>query len=287
MGLKESIKEGAIFQRTDVTVVTNEQGSGSVNLGSAYILLNVTTDFPCRLRLYDTSASLDNFGESVRPFGNTNISASVALVADMSMSLAGSYTIDPVLYGIVDDALSKLSYYRITETQSLAYPTLTFTRYNIEDSNISTENRVNLPVIQASLAPLGINYGTITSVGLPKTYLLVSASVSGSNTIARLRLYATDSVFTDSVEVSRSFSVEPSSDSKLIVDMILSGSETTYFSPKIVGANLQTMGGNLISIQNSQQNIAGISDLYYILENPSTTDTQIVSASVHVFELER
>lgn len=287
MGLKEYLKAGTVFQRTDVTTLTDEQGSGSINLGSAYILLNVTTDYPCRLRLYDTAASLEDVAESTRAFGDSNISATTALIADMSMSVAGTYTIDPVVYGVVENPLNKLTYYRISETQSLNYPTITLTRYNIEDSNISTQNRVNLATIQAELAPLAKDYGTIVSTTLPKTYLLVSASLSGVNNTARLRLYATDTALSDATELNRPFSVEPAAGTTLIVDMIVSSSETTYFTPKIVGTNLQTMGNNLIPIQQSQINLAGINNVYYILENPSTTDTRQLSMSVHVFELER
>lgn len=287
MGLEQYIRAGAALNRKDTVLVTNVSGSGSVDLGSAYVLINVSTTAPCRIRLYDDNGSLLNAGEQSRTFGNNNISASVALVADISMSAPGIYGLDPVVYGVVQNTNNKLTNYRINNTQSGVYPTLTFTTYTLEVPTVSTASRVTLPIITGSLSPNQIISGTLASPIIPTTYLLVSASVSGSDTITRLRLYSTNDSLTNLTELSRSFATESSNNSRLIVDAILSGSETTYFIPKIIGANLQNMGTDLNLIRNSPSSIAGNNELYYVLQNAKTSGGAMsISASVHVFSLE-
>ncbi len=287
MGLEQYIRAGAKLERGDVSLTTAENGSGSVNLGSAYVLMNISTTAPCRLRLYDTSQSLANSGERIRPFGSTNISASVALVGDFSMSAAGTYTVDPAVYGLAEDPASSLTYYRVENTQSGQYPVINFTRYLMEVPAVSIANRVTLPQITASLLPGQLVSGTLSSISVPRTYLLISASVSNPLARTRLRLYSTSEAFTDTVEVSRSFQTESLSNSKLIIDAILSGSEVTYFVPKITGANLQTMGTDLNAIRTDRTAIMGLNELYFIIQNVSSSGgTMSTSASLHVFTLE-
>lgn len=287
MGLEQYIRAGAKLERSEVSLTTTENGSGSVELGSAYVLISISTNAPCRLRLYDNSQSLANTGERIRTFANTNISASVALVGDFSMSAAGTYTIDPVVYGITEDVLNKLTYYRVENTQSGQYPVINFNRYLMEVPTISTANRVTLPIITASLAPGQIISGTLTSDTIPRTYLLVSASVDGTVARTRLRLYSTSESLANSTEISRSFATESSNTSKLIVDAIFSASQMTYFVPKIAGANLQTMGTDLNTIRTDRAAIMGLNQLYYIIQNVSSSGGTIpTTASLHVFALE-
>lgn len=290
MGLEQYIRDGAKLQRNNISLTTTEDGSGSVNLGSAYVLMNISTTAPCRLRLYDNLSSLQNIEENARGFNDTNISPSVALVGDFSMSAAGTYTIDPVVYGIVENTAQKLTYYQVNNTQSGAYPVISFTRYLMEDSVISIANRVTLPPISAALAPTEIASGTLYNVDIPRTYLLVSASVSsltGPSVLARVRLYMTSESLNNATEKSRPFSTEPAVDTKLIVDAFVSSSETTYFIPKIAGANLQTIGTSLSLIKRNQTAMMGVNQIYYILENPNTTGgTVSTTASIHVFSLE-
>lgn len=287
MGLEQYIRAGAILDRSFISLQTNITGSGSVDLGSAYVLLSVATTAPCRLRLYDISQSLENATEKSRAFIDTNVPASIALVGDFSMSVAGNYTIDPVLYSVVGRSDNRLTYYKVDNTQSGVFPNITFNRYKLEDAPISTLNRKTFPQIAAFITTASIVTGSITSTNIPRTYILVSASVSGSDNRARLRLYTTSASLSNQTELSRSFATESSNTSQLIVDMVLSGSEVTYFVPKIIGANLQNMGTNLNFTRTSQENIMGENELYYVLQNVSTAVTQQnISASVHVFALE-
>jgi hypothetical protein len=67
----------------------------------------------------------------------------------------------------------------------------------------------------------------------------------------------------------------------------MSGRETTYFVPKIIGVNLKNMGTDLNLIRNNIEKIMGENELYYILQNADTTGgTVAISASVHLFSFE-
>lgn len=281
MGLKEYIRLGAKLSRTSITTQTDENGSGSVELGSAYALLSIQTTLPCRVRLYDTSQSLNDVTEKNRTFGNTNISASTALIGDFTMS-AGTYTIDPVVYGVVNPANTKLTYYRVDNTASAQYPVLTFTKYLLEDSAISTDSRISLPLITGSLSVGQILSGSIVNVDIPRTYLLVSASLNATTTAARIRLYSTPTSIDNTTEKNRGFTTE-SQMNALIVDAIITGSETTYFIPKIIGANLADMGTSLNVLTIPK----GKNELYYIFQSMATTGgAQNMTASIHVLSVE-
>jgi hypothetical protein len=290
MGLAEQIRSGAVLDRINTTLTTDVSGVGSVSLGSAYALLGIEVDTPCRIRFYDNVASRDDAGEINRAFGNTRISASIALVADISMSSAGKYTIDPVLYGMPLNFSNPITYYRVSPTAEIDVVVST---YAIEDSNISVgtgeytiNNRRELPTFTGGTLSAGAMVsGTIQNSTIPQTYLLISASLDNTAHRARLRLYSTSGSVYDDVEKARPFSTEPSASTNLIVDMILSGSEVTHFVPKIMGTNIQNISQNLSEIRGNESRISGNNELYYILQNVGTVSANI-NVSVHVYSLE-
>jgi hypothetical protein len=285
MGLAEYINSGMRLTRDNITFQTNDSGTGSVDLGSAYILLGINTTAPCRIRFYDNQESLMNLQEQTRTFDDRNISASIALVGDFNMTAAGTYTVDPVVYGVISVPTASLTHFKVDNTGSGLFPTVTVNRYLLENSSINISNRVTLPSIQQTLSPDQIKVGTL-STSIPRTYLLVSCSLSDPTHLARLRLYSDSSALSNSAEISRSFATE-SVERKLIVDAILSGNEIAYFTPKIVGANLQYAGSNLLSIANNRTSLDGESQLYYALQNVSTTGgAQSIEVSLHMFSLE-
>jgi hypothetical protein len=286
MGLAEYIKLGVSLKRESISLQTDSVGSGSIELGSAYVLLNITNTVPCRLRLYDNQSSRDNAVEKNRVFGNTNISAETALIGDFSMSNATTHTVDPVLYSVVQNPSSKLTYYKIDGVTSPPYPTITFNRYLLENPDISAASRMTLPTIQHNLSAGSRASGSLVDSSIPQTYLLVSASVSGSDVRARVRLYSTSASLYNATEITRPFATESNATSYLIVDAILSGSETTYFVPKIIGANLQNMGTNLNLTRIDRTKMVGEHEIYYVIENMATAGTANISASIHVFSLE-
>jgi hypothetical protein len=283
MGLKEYIQAGASLQRDAISITTNADGSGSIDLGSAYILYTLHTNQTCRLRLYDKEGSVNDATEQSRGFGNTNIPDSIALVGDFTMSI-GTYTLDPLLYAVSDKPLAKTTYYKIDN--ALTPPIITFHRYLLENSSVSTGSRMNLPNIIETLSPTQRKTGTIASPSVPKTYLLVSASVQNTSAPIRIRLYNLVSALTNATEQSRPYEVE-SQTTSLIVDAVLTSTEVTHFTPKIIGANLQNMGTDLSVIKNNFLMLAGKSELYYTIENLATSGpTDTVTVSFNVFSLE-
>jgi hypothetical protein len=292
MGLAEHVRAGARLTR-DVVIINDVSGSGSINLGATYTLINIQSNQNCRFRLYDNQSSRDNATEINRTFGNTNVPAPIALIGDFSMSAGQNYSIDPVLFGHADNFNNPLSYYRVSPSSSI----IQVTRFLLENNNFpprvgtayTEDNRRRLSTITGtSLGPNDIQSGVLTTVGdtIPKTYMLVSASLQDATQIARLRLYSISGSVNDASEQSRIFSVEPSSSVRLIADMILSGSETTYFSPKIIGVNTENLSNDLNDIRNTEQ-INGLNEIYYIIQNVSSSGLPVtINAKLYVYALE-
>jgi hypothetical protein len=285
MGLSEQIRAGAVLTRNSITIA-DVSGSGSVNLGSTYAVLRVEVGAPCRFRLYDDETSRDNVTEIARSFPDTNIPAPIALVGDFSMSAAGIYSVDPVLYGHATNFSTPLSYYRVSPPGTQ----IQITRYLLEDSAVAPtlggfytrDNRRVLPSFDANaLGAGGLVSGSLQDVAIPTTYLFVSASLSSPAEL-RLRLYGKEDSIHDTVEKTRPFHVETSPDTRLLLDMILSGSEVTKFSPKIVGANLENLNTDMREISQ----LEGLQELYYVLENVGSSPATS-QVSVYVYALEK
>jgi hypothetical protein len=288
MGLAEQIRAGASLTRN--TFVTPVTATGSASFGAAYTLLSISADKTCRVRLYDNESSRDNLGEIARPFGSTNISASVALVGDFIISSSARQFVDPVVYSVAESYEEPYTYYRISDYEGSFPPetpvaTLTLTRYLLENNTLETSlSRKTLSPISYTLNAAGMVSGTIDEC--PRTFLLVSASVTTTTTEpVRVRLYSKFTAINDTAEKNRTFDQPASASAFLIVDAILKESEITYFSPKIVGANLNTMGTDLSITRRSNALIAGDSEIYYVLENLGAS-SQTINVSIHTYSLE-
>jgi hypothetical protein len=203
------------------------------------------------------------------------------------MSAAGKYTIDPVTYGIISDPSSNLTYYRVDGTFTGSAPSITLNRFTLENSSISIESRKTIQYITASLNAGALVSGKLETSTVPNVYLLVSASITNPAAFARLRLYSTSGSLSVISEASRSFATE-SVAKDLIADIIISGSQTTYFSPKIIGANMETVGydsSSISKLQNNRSLLIGNRSLFYILQNAGVSGPVNISASLHVFSL--
>lgn len=287
MGLAEQVLAGGNLERKSISFTTDVSGIGTASLGSAYVLTNIQTNAPCRLRLYDDATSRDLGTEVNRVFGNTSIPDTVALIADFSMSSAGAYIVDPVMYSVSPDSSNNArTYYRITPPSATQ---VTIDVYNLEDASldgiIAGNRKTLLPITtNGSISSGTQRSGSLVDGSIPRTYLLVSASLGTSAHRARVRLYSASGSLYDSTEKSRPFSVEPSASACLIADMILSGSSVTKFTPKIVGTNIQNMT-NLAVMRGTEALIEGKNELYYIIENVGPSSANI-TANVHVYSLE-
>jgi hypothetical protein len=288
MGLLEQVLDGAQLIRNQYTFTSPGDGSentGSFFMGSVFILTNIESDRECRIRFYDNSSSRDDLGEASRSFDDVTISSSVALTADISMSEASDVSMDPALFGFTENTVDP-------KTSKITVSTFLLEDYNVPSNpsnNYNVSNRRTLPAISASIAPSSHAEVIVSDSNIPTTYLLISASLSGSETEARLRLYNTSSAISDTDEKNRPFEQEITGSfaGNLIVDMILSQSEQLYFSPKIIGTNLQNM--NMINLESMKDNsnvLGGNNELYAILTNTDSVNTKVISASIHVFSLE-
>jgi hypothetical protein len=282
MGLAEQIRAGASLTRETITI--SATASGSASFGSAYTILAISTDKTCRVRLYDNESSRDNAGEIVRPFGSSNVSASVALVGDFIISGSGRQYVDPVVYSLAEDFADPYTYYRISENDGSFPVAISVTRYLLEDNTLdNTIGRRTLPPVSHELGASGIASGTIDPC--PRTFLLVSASVATTTEPVRIRLYSKFDAIDNQDEKDRTFDQPVSASAFLIADAILTDSEITYFSPKIIGANLNTMGTDLNITRQSNTLIEGTSEIYYILQNLGAS-TQTIDVSIHTYSLE-
>lgn len=300
MGLEEQIRAGAQLTRNTV-VITDVSGSGSVSVGSLYGILSIRTTNvnASRFRLYETQGSRDEQGEIDRPFGSP-VSGNISLVGDFSMSGAGVYTIAPVVFGTVNNRNAATSYYRVEPngaTSPAGFVDITIDRYLIEDSTIppdaltfySVDNRRVISISTSSMSDNLIISGTLDVTTIPTTYMILSASCSQPNHIFRVRLYATSSavdVVQGVNEVNRPINIEPSESVELILDAIVSGSETLYFKPKIFGANLENVGSDLLVTVLDQAKISGNREMYYYLQNLSGDVINSPELRIAVYSLE-
>jgi hypothetical protein len=281
MGLLEQINAGAVLDRQTISFTVDANGSGSFEVGSAAILLNISNSQPCRLRLYDDEASRDVTAEINRPFTSSFVEQNIALVADISMSNLGNYSLDPVLYSVSQD---KNLYYRIDEVGNT--PTLSITTFLLEDDRVvlPTPSKRTLNPITATLDVGELDSGSITGDEIPKIFILVSASLD-DGAFGRIRLYNKASSLDNTTEKSRPFSTEPPASVGLIVDAVITGSVgggILHFSPKIIGANLENLQTDLLSSQ-----VDGQKEIYYILENTNTSGGSVtITTSLHIFAIE-
>jgi hypothetical protein len=287
MGLRQHIAAGAKLRREIRTFVTAPGGSGSITLPPAAALLRIQSSATCRLRLYDTESALLDAGEISRAFSNTAVSSSIALIGDFTMSANIDNFVDPVVYSVPQNTTGAV-YYRIQPSGSA---TITLTYFPLEDAAVpptpdtsyTDANRRTL-TIERTLNDATPVSGTLAAPLVPKTFLLVSASLGNSAHHTRLRLYRDSGALHIPSEQSRSFSTEPSASTQLITDIIISGSGPLFFTPKIIGANLSTMGINLESIRDNRDLFGGVKEIYYLMQNLGSAAT--IQASIHVFSLE-
>jgi hypothetical protein len=259
MGLLQQIQNGARFTRETVSL-TNTPVSGSTSVfGSTYILLSVSVNNPCRIRLYSDSASVGI--DDPRTTASFDLSASVGLVLD-TLITSQSYKLnfDPPIIGTTFSASN--TWYNISGSNVTA----TFTYYPIESEYGSkSELAFTAPNLPSGFSQLG----DMTS---PKSFLILSASCNYAN--ARLRIYSRNINSISPAEKARPFSTPPTDASSIITDMIFDSASYSYkLSPVLQGYNLQTY-------------TVGENNVGYILENLSGGAMTNVVASLCLYPVE-
>jgi len=275
MGLAEHLRDGAVLERRNVPFTGN--GIVSTQIGAAYVILGIEVNKPCRVRFYDDQYSVNNSLEQTRSFGDITITTDIGLVADVSMSEAGVYTIDPVLFGVPQNTSSYLTYINITEnSEPPANGKLLV--YILEDENLQPDENnsfYKIPLRRKITFNGSENTLTFTDDLAPKTYLMVDAT---SDTDCRLRLYGKSQSLINQTEVSRSFDqavMDPSL--ILLADMLLESGSITKFVPKLIGKNIETVPFDLSSIAINRSAIRGFSEIYYRLEPSGSVEMNILA----------
>lgn len=255
MGLLEQIQSGALFTRQTVSLTNAPVSGSSTSFGPSYILLGVTANNPCRVRLYSDSASvaLDNS----RPSSSLNIDAGVGLSFDGTLNDDLVLTFDPPI--LATTFSGSQTWYNISASSATS---VAFTVYPIEQF----DDRQAITIQQYALANNVIHEGTFTA---SKGFIILSAS---SNNFNRLRLYSVDASIPLAEKVRPTGSL-PTDDSKLIVDMSFESASYAYkFSPVVEAYNLNNlpMGNNTYG---------------YIMQNRTAADAPI-TASIYVYPIE-
>jgi hypothetical protein len=282
MGLSEQLREGAVLER--ITIPFEIEGTGSLELGAAYVILGIQVDSSCRIRLYDNESSVSDFAESIREYEDLPFSTDIALIGDISMSVAGNYTLDPALYSVPEDTNTYHTYYRVSDPVTGSIEV-----YKLEDEEIQA-NIDNAHYKFSNRRILEFDGGKNTLIAgtdvTARTYLLIDAA---PNEDCRLRIYAKQASLNDQAEQDRPFDIVPQAEVILIADMLLESGSQTKFFPKLIGANLQTLPTNLETIRLSRPAINSFSEIYYRLEPQDPfgpIEPSDISVSMNIFALE-
>lgn len=273
MDYLKQVISGSGFKRKDITII--KQGgplteSGSVNrqdFGGAFVLLKASSTNPCRIRLYSDESSM--ILDAPRSSTNFNISESVALIADIVLdNTQTSLTFNPPILGNTFSGGN--TFYNISGSQD--YTAVTLTVYPIGNTGNSTTGRETLSVARSSISNVG--YGVSGSITSPKSFLILSASASTSQ--SRLRLYSTPINFVPLSEVTRSFDTASQNESQLIADFIFDSASFQYKLVPILEAYTW----------DTQNYFSGNNQVGYILQNLSATATLNTTASLYIYSLE-
>lgn len=272
MGLIQQIQSGSLFIRGTANL-TNTPSSGSISeFGATYILLGISADAPCRVRLYANSASIAR--DLSRPSSSFNYSTSVALNLDAGLTPGTqSLTFVPPVIATTNNA--GLTWYNI---ESATPVNVAINYYPIEEYKLGSSSRtwINIP------NDVGVNLGASqTSSGnfsgsatepVPKSFLMLNATSTSQS--MRLRLYSLPIEQISNAEKSRAYGVQPSTSSSLITDMLFESASYVYnVSPVLQAYNLE---GYL-----SASNRVG-----YILQNTSGVTQNFLLAAIKIYPLE-
>lgn len=259
MGIFEQALSGSNLTRQTVSI-TNTPVSGSLTtFGHSYILLNVTVNNPCRIRLYSDSSSVAI--DDTRTTASFDLNPAVGLVVD-TLITSQSYTLnfDPPIIGTTFSGST--TWYNISGSGVTA----SFTYFPIE---FSYNDRQVLSASFGTLPTSSIDQGNLVS---PKAFLILSAS--STHTGSRLRLYSRDISTISSTERSRQFGTVPDNQSSLITDMVFDSASYAYkLTPVLQAYNLTDYAVG--------QNFVG-----YFLENTSGEALSNVTASIYIYPIE-
>lgn len=256
MGLRELVISGSKLARAQTTIAA---GTGSVDMGYTYILLSVSADAPCRVRLYSDSSSI-SIDES-RPSSSFDIDSRVGLTLDTGLdALTSSFTFAPPIIGTT--FTSSQTWYNITNPGT----NVTLGYYPIELND--TSSRTTITIMEDGVDTGSARPGTLT---VPNGYLLLSGYTT---TESRVRLYSnTDEII--GAELNRVFGEAPAEGSKLVADMMLDTASFTFKISPILQAFVL-----------SPSYLSGDNQMGYLLNNISSTPLADITASFTIYPIE-
>ena len=262
MGILEQVQSGSNFVRTQTFLSSGVVSGSTTAFNYSYILLGITSQAPCRVRLYSDSSSM--VLDANRATSSFALDPAVGLILDTELDSSSlSLEFDPPIIGTT--FLNGETWYNI---DSITSQTVTITSYPIE---FTTTGRSQIAVSGSGL--LTGSTGIEGNIYSPKSFIILSGSASQSE--SRLRLYSKDINLVPNAEKVRAFGVEPATGSALIVDIAFDSASLQYkLVPIIEGYNLKTYS-------------VGENSVGYILQNISTTTAATnVTASLHVYSIE-
>ena len=261
MGIFQLAQSGSNFQRQDITIDSSPSLGQSTGFGTSYILLGVTVESACRVRLYSDSASVAL--DEARPTSSFDIDPAVGLVVDaMITGSTTELTFDPPIIGTTFS--TSATWYNISSSTA---QNVTFTAYPIEFAEYPDE-RDTLTFMGADIPTAsGGEQGNITS---PKGFIILSGS---TDTVARLRLYSRPVETVIPAEISRPFGGSPIVESSLIVDILFDAAGSYKLTPVLEAFNLE-------------QYAQGSNQVGYILQNQSATAEATITASLYIYPIE-
>lgn len=262
MGIFEQVISGSKFRREQNIISSTPMSGSTTGFDKSYILLGISAQSPCRVRLYSDSASMVIDRE--RPTSSFALNSSVGLVLDTELDNSNLYfTFDPPIIGTTFSNAE--TWYNIS---SSAAQSITFTSYPIEFSTSTGRTEISVSGSGLITGTTGVEGNTYS----PKSFIILSGSASTSE--SRLRLYSKDIALVPNAEKIRSFGTEPATGSNLIVDIIFDSSSFDY---KLV----PTLEGYNLASYSAGQNLVG-----YILQNVSSTTSLNVTASLYLYSTE-
>jgi hypothetical protein len=258
--LSTVLLSGSQFTRKQLTIDNTPVSGSLTEFGAGYVLLNVSVNNPCRIRLYSDSASVGI--DTSRPTASFDFNDAVGLVLDTVIT-SQSFTLnfDPPIFGTT--FADNQTWYNISGSGVIA----TFTYYPIE---LTPNSRQSLDFKFNS-----VSTSDVGNIPAPKSFLILSASCNYANT--RLRTYSQTVAipgFPPSSEIVRTFSTTPNNQDNLIADMLFDSASYGYkLTPTLQAYNLQ-------------QYIPGESSVGYIFQNLAGGTITNVTASLYVYPLE-
>lgn len=176
MGLIEQVTNNPTrgFTRVTTTITTDADGevSGSLlTLGGSYVLLSAQANaFPCRIRLYNDSASVD--ADRSRLSTNTDVADTTGLIADISLDNLAQLRFNPPILAF--PLKTGQTWYNVSSSAGTE-TTVTLESYPFVGSGDSNTDRSEITLYTSNISTT--SYGESGSFASPKAFVILTGSM--------------------------------------------------------------------------------------------------------------